>query len=399
MEYQKEKNFLLFILAMIPLAFLKGQYVPILDDYIMYQGYPLYPVSYLLMTVRIWTSRPIANLLDLFLWSRFSDSLFLLSIVFLILKVLSVVFLTEFFKKQNWPRIPLVVLLLFCPVGVEATGWLSASSRIAVGLFFLSVALLFCMKRQLSLYSLFLFLSFGCYEQFWILGVLLSCKELERKYHWISFALAGFMGLYTLVCGAWSTTPRLGDGINVRIFSHILELWENILFRLIPVSFIRGLKNLNFFSVMALCGLFIAFAIVIKQENKSKNGQKWGWILFFSCYLPFLFTDQGLSFRMAYLSFIGLSLVLPPKKYLWICLAFFFCIGSVGEMLDYQRAGIADQHILEEIADGKQGDAFLYHDSSVSFGQHILSVTHSDWSLTAGLRALVKNITLEVTVP
>ena len=399
MKYQKEQTVMLLILSILPLVFLRGQYFPVLDDFIMYRGYPLYSASYLLGTVRIWTSRPIANLLDLFVWSRFSDCLFFLLFLIWGLKIISVVLLSEFFKNQNWPRLPLMVLLLFCPVGIEATGWLSASTRIAIGLFFLSVALYFCMMRKLWLYSLFLFLSFGCYEQFWALGILLSCKELEKKYCWISIFLAGTMGLYTLVCGAFSTTPRLGEGINTQMLFQVSELWKTILFYLFPVSFLRGLKSVETFGFMALCCLFIALTMVTKKEIESKSGKKWGWALFVSSYLPFLFTEQGLSFRMAYLSFIGLSLIVPPKKYLWIGIALFFCIGSVGEMLDYQKAGIADQQILEEIVSGKQYESFTYHDSSVSYGQHILSITHSDWSLTAGLRALTKNIKLEVTIP
>lgn len=395
---KQQKNSFWFIcasLTLFPVMVLKGNYTPVLDDYIMYQGYPLYTVLYLFQTVRVWTARPVANILDVFLWARFSENLFVLFLLFAVLRFVSVILLSRFFEEQGFPKETMCILLLLCPIGVEATGWLSAASRIVVGLFFMSLALWYLIHDYWGRFSLFLFLSFGCYEQFWLIGLVLSVYDIwkrNRKRVWIPFVLSSLMGMYTLCFQTWSTSPRMNGEINVSICSQISEIWTKALFQLIPQSICRGFSYLNLWLIIAI--FLVCFLLLNnwKEKEPAKGRKILGIVLFGVSYLPFLLSQQGLSFRMLYLSFIGLSLLIPPKKWLWIPLAFLFCIGSAGELKDYQNAGRKDYTILNQIANGNHWEQQMYHDSSVSHGQHILSVTHSDWSLTAGLRAITKTI-------
>ncbi len=402
----KQKNIAFWsvcgLVTLFPTIVLKGSYFPVLDDYIMYQGYPLYPISYLFQTVRVWTSRPVANVLDVFLWARFSENLFLLFLFFTALKFFAVALLNRFFEEQGWAKEPLCVLLLLCPVGVEATGWLSAASRMVVGLFFLSLSLWCLIHDSWGRFSLFLFLSFGCYEQLWLIGLVLSCFDIWKRKKsriWIPFVLSGIMGIYTLYCQKWSTTPRMGQGLNGSVFLQIYEIWKVSLFRLIPQSIRRGFSYLNVWLIVALVFLFLLLLCVRNEEKNKKGNRTIGIVLFAVSYLPFLFSHQGLSFRMVYLSLIGLSLLLPPKRWVWIPLAFLFCLGSAGELKDYQNAGWQDAKVLQQIVEEERWEQTIYHDSSVSYGQHILSVTHSDWSLTAGLRAVTKKINVKEVTP
>ncbi len=402
----KQKNiefWLIFgLITLFPAVMMKGNYFPVLDDYIMYQGYPLYSVSYLFQTVRVWTSRPIANLLDVFLWAKFSENLFILFLFFTVLRLLSVIFLSRFFEEQGWAKEVLCVLLLLCPIGVEATGWLSASSRIIVGLFFMSLALWYLIRNRWGRFSFFLLLSFGCYEQLWLIGLVLSIYDIWKRKKsrvWIPVALSGIMGTYTLFFQRWSTTPRMGKGLNGSFFVQVFEIWKVSLFRLIPQSIRRGFSYLNIWLIVALV-LLVFLLLCFRNEEKNKKGTRTiGIILFVVSYLPFLFSHQGLSFRMVYLSFVGLSLLIPPKKWVWIPLTFLFCVGSTGELTDYQNAGRQDAKLLQQIAEEDSIEKRIYYDSSVSYGQHILSVTHSDWSLTAGLRAVTKNTNVKEVSP
>ena len=409
------------LLTLLPAAVLGGRYVPVLDDYIMYQGYYLYDISYLLGTVRVWTARPVANLLDVFVWSRFHDCLFVLFLLFALLRLAAVYFLCRFFDQQGWEgaKMPLCLLLLWCPIGVEATGWLAASSRIVVGLFFLGLALWFLIHNRWVWFSLFLLLSYGCYEQIALVGCCLAMYDIwhrDKKFLWIPPVFGGLLGAYYLFCSRWSTVPR--DALDVSqwmvTLQRIWDGWRLGITGLIPESFCRGWEMLarNWWLAVGIFGLTAALVWLWRPE-RSRNKSGWvGLLLFAVCFFPFfILKDNGISFRVLYLSLIGLSLCFRGgtavilRKLLCGALIVVFSVGTVGELMDYQKAGQKDVEILHHIAQQVQGDqvtvedlGLYHHTPSVLFGQHILSVTHSEWSLTAGLRAVTKNKNLNAEI-
>lgn len=405
-------------LTLLPAVVLGGIYAPVLDDYIMYRGYYLYDTSYLLNTVRVWTVRPVANLLDVFVWSRFYDHLFVLFLIFAFFRITAVYLLCRFFEKQGWEgaKMPLCLCLLWCPVGIEATGWLAAATRIVTGLLFMSLSLHFLTRNRWGWFSFFLLLSFGCYEQIALAGFCLAGYDLwfrNRKMLWISLSAGVVMGSYYLICNQWNTTPRMGFQIDWSVFSRIGEGWYLGLCRLVPESFRRGLSLLeqNPWLAAALVLLSAALVLVWKPE-KSTRPFSWavGAILFTVCYLPFaVLEENSLSFRALYLSMIGIALLFQGgrglwRKLVWGLLIIAFCVGSAGELKDYQTAGLTDARILNELAQNPERDQIMvephlyYHAPSVLYGQHILSVTHSDWSLTGGLRAVTKDTSLEARI-
>lgn len=406
-------------LTLLPAVILGGVYAPVLDDFIMYQGYHLYDSSYLLKVVKVWTTRPVANLLDVFVWSRFHDCLFVLFFLFAVLRIAAVYFLYRFFEEQGWEgaKMPLCLFLLWCPIGVEATGWLSAASRIVTGMFFMGVSLRFLTCNRWGWFAFFLLLSFGCYEQIALVGFCLAVYDLwfrNRKMLWIPFLSGGMIAVYYFICNHWNTTPRMNFGINWSILSQMGEGWRLGLFHLLPEGFRRGwvLLEQNIWLAAVLAAFSIALVWIWKPE-KSRNRLSWamGLVLFAVCYLPFLvLNDNSLSFRVLYPSMIGVALLFQGGKGVWkkvVCgvLIFAFCTGTVGELKDYQMAGLKDAQILNDLAKHVEGDRITvehcqtyYCVPSVLYGQHILSVTCSDWSLTAGLRAVTKNVSLKAEI-
>lgn len=406
------------LLSLLPSAVLSGRYAPVLDDFIMYRGYYLYDISYLLGTVRPWTTRPVANLLDIFLWSHFHECLFALFLIFALMRVAAVYFLCDFLDRQGWEgaKMPLLTLLLFYPMGVEATGWLAASSRIVVGLLFLSLAL-FCLTRNRWIpFSVLLFLSFGCYEQFIFLGFCLAVYDIwfrNRKKLWIPLAEGFGMAAYYVFCNRWNQTPRMNFAWDRTVVSQIWNGWKKGLFPLIPESFRRGFHLFSeqwwLFVVLA-----ILVGLVLRLWKPEKNSRKFGWAMgiavFVSCHLPFLILGgNGLSFRVLYLPLIGIALLFPGgngwwRKPLFAVLISVFCIGSAGELKDYQIAGESDLTLLQETVETAENgqitseERLFLHEPSVFYGQHIVSVFHSEWSFNAGIRAVTGNVNAETTL-
>ena len=403
-------------LTFFPACVLGGSYAPVLDDYIMYRGYHLYDISYLLGTVRVWTTRPVANFLDVFLWSHFHSHLFLLLLIMTLLRLAGVWLVSRFFENQGWEGavMPLCLLLLWCPLGVEATAWLAASTRISVGLFLMGCALAGITRRHYVCGGLFLLLSYGCYEQVALVGCCLATWALwqdRRRLFWLPGALGGVLGVFYLVCSRWNTTPR--DAISTTpagtVVKAIGHSWQAGLGKLVPNSIVRGgavLAERPWLWILLLG--FAAAMALLWQPKKSRRHSRWmGAGIFCICFLPFfLLQDNGMSFRVLYLPMLGLALLVQGGTGAWRrvvagALAIGFCVGCAGEYRDYQRAGQEDErHLIqlaEQLEDGELSvSGPVFYPSSVNYGQHILSVTHSDWSLTAGLRATTGNTELQI---
>ena len=118
-------------------------YYPALDDYIQYGGYPLYNnPSFVLFDIGTICSRPLAAILDIFLWGSLWNTPVIMLIVSSAFHFFSTVILYKTAAKNEITLSPLfAVLFLFFPLGAEGTYWISASSRITVGIFFASLTL------------------------------------------------------------------------------------------------------------------------------------------------------------------------------------------------------------------------------------------------------------------
>ncbi|MBE7043302.1 MAG: hypothetical protein E7399_07410 [Ruminococcaceae bacterium] len=405
-------------LSILPSAVLSGWYAPVLDDYIMYQGYYLYDISYLLGTVRVWTTRPVANLLDIFVWARFYENLFLLFLIFQIIRIVAVYLLSRFFDEQGWEgvKMPLCLLLFLYPMGVEATGWLSAASRIVVGLFFLSVSFYFLTKNRYGWFSVFLLLSFGCYEQFIFLGFCLAIYDLwfrNKKMLWIPFAAGITIAVYYLICNQWNNTPRMNFAIDWTAFAQSFTGWKIGLLTLLPASFGRGIALLKESRWLAILTIFVIVCLMVvwkPEKNSKKLNRVWGVVVFAACHVPFFILDgSDLSFRVLYLSLIGIALLFSGGKGIWrkgiyALLLFVFCVGTMGSLKDYQMVGQKDLELLHQVAETVENNQvtakqqYYLCEPSAYYGQHMISVFHSDWSFAGGMCSVTGNINLETVL-
>lgn len=158
------------------------RYWPQLDDYIQYHNYPTSGSFWQLhQRVGLLASRPLAGLADYFVWGRSFDRLILGVFLICALYAAGVVLVKGLLERhfRLGPVFPVIMALL--PLGMEGTYWVSASSRVVVGLFFAALAAwvfvrwLDTGKRGwLCLYLPLQLLPFGFYEQSGIFAVTLT---------------------------------------------------------------------------------------------------------------------------------------------------------------------------------------------------------------------------------
>lgn len=126
-----------FLAALILKIFSMGfTYYPVLDDHIQYGCYPLYEkLSYVLFGIGTAKTRPLAALFDTAVWGSFSPSC-----VGAFGDYPTPLFVGKTFRPYPSPfrhcdYAHILRNILLLPLGFEGTYWISASSRLVVGLF------------------------------------------------------------------------------------------------------------------------------------------------------------------------------------------------------------------------------------------------------------------------
>lgn len=257
-------------------------YFPVLDDYIQYGGYPLYHNLYhVLFNIGTIATRPAASFLDVAFWGQLwkvpGIALFLLTCLHFASGLL-------FKKTLAENRIPtgslfLAVYLLF-PLGTEGTYWISSSTRLVIGLFFVSLSLYTLTKYINSkrvyhfvLFICFTFVSYFFYESVTVFGffcgvfITLSPRTKGRRVaplcfllfllaavfvYYIAAAPIGNMGSRTESLFLGNLFLRLGD-----FFKQVFTIMTKGLFDITFRGFASGL------SVLISHGLFGIFYILV----------------------------------------------------------------------------------------------------------------------------------------
>ena len=128
---------LIFLMLMLRACAFGAQYWYQLDDYIQYHNYAAgNDFCSLVEAVGLLASRPLAGIADYFVWSPLFDHMIvgvaIVSALYAVSAVLMKRLISRYFALS--PLFLLVMAML--PLGVEGTYWMSASTRIVVGLLF-----------------------------------------------------------------------------------------------------------------------------------------------------------------------------------------------------------------------------------------------------------------------
>jgi len=401
----------IFLLLMARACAFGFRYWPQLDDYIQYHNYAAqFSFPELQRVVGVLASRPLAGLADYFLWSPLFDHMILGVALVSALYAACVICMKRLMERyfHVGPVFPVVMALL--PLGVEGTYWMSASTRIVVGLACAILAAL-AFGRWLDrgerpwalIFSVLMLLPFGFYEQSAVLAMTLvlgmAILEVGKHGKRVLLALWTFpaAGLYFAVTGMLSNGGVYGSRAQLmlpnapRYFSDFLP---NILGQIKTVfgagnvqalrkGFLRGLEQIGS-GQLALWAVLAAVLCVLygwlSVENEERGGEKprtelallVGLLLTVAPLTPFLIlANPWFSLRGAVSSFPGLALIcdtlvmtlwrrLPGYRtgpaVLAALAALMLCVAGVSEIGDYRNTYENDQRAARAVLEQLEED-------------------------------------------
>ncbi len=433
---------LLFAMAVIIRALSAGfEYLPILDDSIQYINYQKAGNLFALIEEQgLFSSRPLAAVIDLFFVGMMNRCLLLPVLIFSAMHGAAGVLLMRLFNKMWGTGIGFAVVYALLPLGVEGTYWLSASSRIVVGLFFSAVAANFLEDfitdgkwRRLLGFCIFALLSYGFYEQILVVSFTLSILQFLRCILKNRRAFAGLLSLplaaiYFIFTSLNASDGALGSRISIAfpdspwyfdtflpdILGQIKTAFLGGGFHTLFTGFFRGVSMcISDFGgiVYIIVTLGIGTAIYLAMPNSMKNKLKkqhigaliWGILLFLAPITPFLFIgNPWFSLRATVPSFIGLALIADYFMHLLLCreriyavvcgvMAVVFMIAGSSEVRDYHAVGEYDNILVEkllEVSDEMSGRVGLLcleehpiDGQNFPYHEHVSSIGGSDWAL------------------
>ncbi len=448
-----------FFCGLIFKVFSQGlAYYPVLDDYIQYGGYPLYEnLSFVYLNIGTIATRPFAAVLDPALWGQFFPNMWIVLLFICVMFFAGVKLIAAVFERMDTHITPfLYAVVLLIPLGFEGTYWISASSRVCVGLFFAGLAsflltkLITTKKKLLWVaYIPLTVLSFGFYESVMILSALLQLTVIltlvksnkKRLLLLITPAVSGVCMLlyYKLAGNIGSLGSRANDfaltGIGAR-FLELLRQFAEIIIKggglttangafyglKILVSSVWGVALLVLaVLISAACGYFGA---KLNFRAKAKYCIPLGIVLVLLPLVPnALAADVWLTYRSVVPAFFGLTLISAPifskllkhrsvRAGVIFFMVLLFSLGNVNELDTYRRVHETDDKLVTQIAqqldyDVLSGDkhTIVVLDEEIIVPQvsyykdHIKSVFDSDWALTGAVRAKAKNIKIKMITP
>lgn len=405
-----------FLLVMARYCAFGLRYYPQLDDYIQYHNYiRSYSFMALQEKVGILSSRPLAGIADYFFWSPMFDRMILGVALVSALYAAAVLLIWDILGRyfRTSPVLPVIMALL--PLGMEGTYWMSASTRVVVGMFFAALAARTFLRwldgrgwGWLILYLILQLIPFGFYEQAGLLSVALTAgaailewtgrgKSLSR----CAVSLWGVpaMGLYFLATrlldngGVYGSRAETVFSVSRHYYLHTLlpEIMGQLRDAFLKGGFYTGAKGFVRGMRMILSGELLLWALcaaalcvllwltVRRREPRERTEEDAplplallsGVLLAAAPVSLFLvLNNPWFSLRGTVTSFPGIALIadsllvrlwdaLPLRRsglpVLAAAAAFVFCVAGASELRDYRDTYENDQRaarlVLEAAAE------------------------------------------------
>lgn len=462
-ENTERKTALVFLAAMLMKYLLFGfRYYPVLDDFIQYGGYPLYhDLKHVYFEIGTMATRPLASLLDPVLWGSMWGHMGIALALVTLLHFLAVYFTERCLSHCDYQMSPLFwLIVLFLPISAEGSYWISASSRLVVGLFLAAVSL-YCLVRYLKeekkLFLCLFFplhlLSYGFYEAtaiFSFLGayfLLLKFWKRAGRKKLLAFVPVCCMFCLLVYYVAAAHIGAMGSRVSGFAVSGLFgKLWDAgyqlawIFSKGILQALLRGtcggLRVLKMQGVSGVLWLVAAMVLVIllfwqtkRQEGevkKKKTAELFfcGVLLFAAPLAPNVLAETvWIPYRNILVSLFGLALMAEPivrrifrrgagKGILYAVVLLICLVSWVNEYDTYRRVSEQDVRLAENIAE-QLDESVLRGEKDVIvclsevietaqanlYKDHVKSVFAADWSLTGAVRAVTKNVNIHRVTP
>lgn len=404
-----------FLLVMARYCAFGLRYYPQLDDYIQYHNYiRSYSFMALQEKVGILSSRPLAGIADYFFWSPMFDRMILGVALVSALYAAAVLLIWDILGRyfRTSPVLPVIMALL--PLGMEGTYWMSASTRVVVGMFFAALAartFLHWLDGRgwgwLILYLILQLIPFGFYEQAGLLSVALTAgaailewtrrgKSLGR----CAVSLWGVpaMGLYFLATrlldngGVYGSRAETVFSVSQHYYLHTLlpEIMRQLRDAFLKGGFYTGAKGFVRGMRMILSGELLLWALcaaalcvllwltVRCREPRERTEEDAplplallsGILLAAAPVSLFLvLNNPWFSLRGTVTSFPGIALIadsllvrlwdaLPLRRsglpVLAAAAAFVFCVAGASELRDYRDTYENDQRVARLVLEAAE---------------------------------------------
>ncbi|UOO37506.1 hypothetical protein IZU99_09695 [Oscillospiraceae bacterium CM] len=409
---------LVFALIFIRYCYYGFSYFYQLDDYIQYHNLTAGTQSIwaLLTSLGLLGNRPLAWMADLFVWSHlFPVMIFGVAVISALFAASACLFRHVFSRHFGTSPIFLFVYTLL-PLGFEGTYWMSAATRIVVGLFFAAAALdafdRWCDSGRIRLLILFFFcqlLACGFYEQVLIFsvtaillfsGIHLKKHRLRALFGLLSLVNAGLAFLFEQFFSHNSVFSGRGTLAVMRDTSYWTTVFPGVLrqmksaflgggFYTLFKGFARGVTlMLSDFNGWYALGLVLLVAVVFftvkfsdNRTSRPKLALLAGLILAVApVTIFFVLADGWFSLRGTVTSFCGVALFadtqflclvgrLGNRRLIAATLAALFvfacCVASVSELHDYRQTTLQDTAFTSRLSAALRADKLMKKDLRV----------------------------------
>ena len=427
------------LLAVFRFSYMGFRYIPYLDDYIQYIYYPSFNDHWnkiLTGGAGILFTRPLAGLADFYIWSFFHHNLGIAVIIISLLYGVSGILFCKAFHsvKIHLGYIFLTFFVLY-PLNSEGTYWLSASSRIVVSLFFISISLYLAVTEHMWLFSLFNLISLWFYEQTAVLSFALGiifCTLLHKP-RWIVTVIANFifLAVFYIFFGKNGDNAHRMSAISIKeLLPNITKTLSDTVFLFCPFSlklitngFIRGsiriFKDYSYlwFTVSGI--LAVLFSGLAEHTSRIISKRK-VFVGLFTAIVPllpfFLIKNSSINLRNIVPCLLGVAIIMDtilPALFksatpIIITVALIvFSLASATEVYDYNKTAQQDLALAKEISQNISETSPnitvkikspVYPPQNAPYRDHIKSVIGSDWGITGIVRTVSGIKNAEVTI-
>ncbi len=434
---------LLFICVIFKVSSCGFEYYPTMDDNNQYGIYHLRSDNIyknVIQHYKLYGVRPLAFYTDAYIFSKFWDNMYILLVVLTTLYFATGIIFENIMQKLeiNFGFFGLLIFML-APFLMQATYWISASSRIVLSLFFciLSVRLFIYyeenkkyigkgVKFLIILITIILnILCTGYYEQTIIFNLIffayVAYKYKSKKFIFLPIASTVLIGIHYYISIKQNTMQERGAVDIAGVYSQSIEILRVIFERFIVKQgkeIIEGtkneIKNIPICLISSWLSIVIAFFARrdATKHNRFFKSMLFGIVVFFVPLTPFLFLKKAyIDIRNFYISYLGFSVILSTMCYTFLkkrrfisqvivmIFTFIFLICNCYEITNYKKIYDFDEFVAKQIIKNVSSDSFEklstlfldYDDEILDFkngSEMCRTILEEDWAVMGKIQIL-----------